>query len=169
VTLGGGAWQQTGRLTLEENEGLTRPFTEEEVRKCVFDMKENTAPDPNGFSVTFYKKCWATIKTELMGMVNEFFMGNLDIARLNYGVITLIPKVQDANTVKQCRPIRLLNVSFKIFTKLLSYRLANHTYKLISNNQTTFIRGRHIIDGAVILHEAMHELKSKKLKGRFLR
>jgi hypothetical protein len=165
VTLGGGTWQQTGRLTPEENEGLTRPFTEEEVRKCVFDMKENTAPGPDGFSVTFYRKCWAMIKTELMGMVNDFFRGNLDIARLNYGVITLIPKVQDANTVKQFRPICLLNVSFKIFTELLSDRLANHAYKLISNSQTAFIRGRHIIDGAVILHETMHELKSKKLKG----
>lgn len=57
VILGGGAWQQSGRLTLEDNEWLTRPFIEEEVRKCVFDMKENTTLGPDGFGVTFYKKC----------------------------------------------------------------------------------------------------------------
>jgi hypothetical protein len=26
-------------------------------------------------------------------MVNDFYLGNLDIARLNYGVIMLVPKV----------------------------------------------------------------------------
>jgi hypothetical protein len=97
-----------------------------------------------------------------MGMVHDLCMGNLDIARLNYGLITLIPKVQDADTVNQYRPICLLNVSFKIFTNLLTDKLTSYAHKLISNNQTTFIRGWHIIAGAVILHEVMHELKSKK-------
>ena len=33
-------------------------------------------------------------------MVNDFFLGELDISRLNRGVITLVPKVKDANNVK---------------------------------------------------------------------
>jgi hypothetical protein len=92
-------------------------------------------------------------------------MGNLDIARLNYGVITLIPKVKDANNVRQYRPICPLNVSFKIFTKLLTDRLTNYANNLISQSQTAFIRGRYTVDGAVILHETMHELKNRKMKG----
>lgn len=32
----------------------------------------------------------------------------LDIKRLNYGVITLVPKVKDANNIKQYRPICLM-------------------------------------------------------------
>ena len=71
-------------------------------------------PGPNGFTVTFYKKFWHTIKGDLMEMMNDFFLGQLDIARLNYGVITLVPKVTDAKDVKQFRPICLLNMSFKI-------------------------------------------------------
>lgn len=47
-------WAQGGRLELTDNERLTQPFTEEEVRKTIFDMKENTAPGPDGFGVTFY-------------------------------------------------------------------------------------------------------------------
>jgi hypothetical protein len=38
------------------------------------------------------------VKGEIMGMVNDFYMGNLDIARLNYGVVTLIRKCK---TVRQ--------------------------------------------------------------------
>jgi hypothetical protein len=163
------AWRLRGRLTLEDNEELTRPFLEEEVRNVVFGMKENSAPGPDGLSVCFYKSCWEIIKGELMGMVNDFYMGNLDIARLNYGVFNLIPKVKEANNVKQFRPICLLNVSFKIFTKLIAERLMGVAKKIISPNQTAFIRERYIIDGAVMLHEIVRELSRKKMDGVVLK
>jgi hypothetical protein len=123
-------------------------------------MKENTASGPDGFGVCFYKSCWEIIKGELMELMNDFYLQNLDVGRLNDGVITLIPKSQEANNVKHFRPICLLNVSFKIFTKLLMERLTGYANKLISANQTTFIKGRLIVDGAVILHEIMHEVKT---------
>jgi hypothetical protein len=81
-----------------------------------------------------------------MAMVNDFYLERLDLARLNYGVITLVPKVTDANNVKQFRPICLLNVSFKLFTKLINDRLARVAKKLISPSQTAFIKGRYIVD-----------------------
>jgi len=139
--LGEDVWRNNGRLSQADNIELTRPFTEEEVRKVVFDMKDNTAPGPDGFGVTFYKSCWESIKTEFMEMVNDFYLGALDIARLNYGVITLIPKVEEANNVKLFHQICLLNVSFKIFTKLIMVRLAIVADKIISLNQTAFIEG----------------------------
>ena len=46
-------WENSRKLTEEDNELLCRPFTEEEVKRAVFDMKENTAPRPDGFGVTF--------------------------------------------------------------------------------------------------------------------
>ena len=163
--MAGGAWAETGRLSPEDNIELTKPFSEEEVRKTIFDMKDNTAPGPDGFGVIFYKTCWSTIKEVFMEMINDFYLGSLDIARLNYGVITLIPKVTEANNVKQYRPICLLNVSFKIFTKLLADRLAKLAHKIVSPCQTAFIKGRYIVDGAVMLHEIVHELQSKNMRG----
>jgi hypothetical protein len=98
-------------------------------------------------------------------MLNDFYLGNLDQDRINYGVITLVPKALDANEVKQFRPICLLNVSFKIFTRLLTRRLTGVANKLISPHQTAFIKGRYIVDGAVMLHEVVHELRCKNMKG----
>ena len=64
----------------------------------VFDTKEHTAPGPDGgFSVSFYKHCWEIIKGELMELIYDFYLGNSDIAKLNYGVITLVPNVKEVN------------------------------------------------------------------------
>jgi hypothetical protein len=75
----------------------------------------------------------------------------------------LLPKNKDAINIKQYRPICLLNVSFKIFTKVAVRRLTQVAEKLISQSQTAFIPGRNIMEGAVILHETIHELHRKKM------
>ena len=38
----------------------------------------------------------------------------VDLARINYVIITLVPIVKDAKQIQKFRPISLLNVSFKI-------------------------------------------------------
>lgn len=150
-------WAEVGRLSEGDNSFLTRPFSEEEVGAVISNLKNNSALGPDGFSYMFYKSCWNTIKDDFMKLVGDFHRGCLDLGRLNYGAITLIPKVQDAFNVKQFRPICLLNVSFKIFSNLLMNRLTGVANKLVDKAQTAFIKGRYILDGVVILHETLHE------------
>jgi len=56
----------------------------------------------------------------------------------------------------------MLNVSFKTFTKVLANRLTNVADKVVRQSQTAFMPGRNILEGAVILHETIHELHRKK-------
>jgi hypothetical protein len=42
------------RVSQAENNFLTSPYTEEEVRKAVFQMEHNKAPGPDGFPAEFY-------------------------------------------------------------------------------------------------------------------
>ena len=132
-------------------------------------MAHNKAPGPDGFPVEFYQKFWETIKGDLMSMFHELHARDLPLFSLNFGVITLIPKVQEANLIQQYIPICLLNVSFKIFTKVATNRLNRVVDKVISPSQTAFLRGRNILEGVVILHETMHELHRKKLSGVILK
>ena len=86
-------------------------------------------------------------------MVNMFHAchaGTLDVRRLNYGIITLVPKIKDARQIQKFGPICLLNVSFKIITKVLMNRLSKVIRPIISLNQTTFIKGRYIMEGVVV-------------------
>jgi hypothetical protein len=96
-------------------------------------------------------------------MFDAFHQGKLDIERLNHGVIYLIPKVSDADVIQKFRPICLLNVSYKIVTKILANRLGLVTHKIIADTQTSFIKDRYIMEGIVILHETIHKIHHKKL------
>lgn len=159
IFLSNDMWTNEGRLTKEESEHITRPFTMVEIEQALKEMKTNTAPGPDGLPVSFYKEFWPQLKNQLKEMTDLLFEGKLDLWRLNYGVITLIPKIKDANNIKAFRPICLLNVCFKFLTKILTKRLTEVAAKVIGQSQTAFIPGRHILDGVVILHEVLHTLK----------
>lgn len=107
-------WEQNERVTREENEKLAKPFSMRELKEVVFSMETNTTPGPDHIPVEFFQSRWDIIKDDLFGLLLEFSRHELDIGRLNYGVIALIPKIKDASKIRQHRPICLLNVNFKI-------------------------------------------------------
>jgi retron-type reverse transcriptase len=133
------------------------------------DMKSDTAPGPDGFPVLFFKKFWRLVKHEVLHILNDFILGRIDVARLNFGVLSLIPKVPGADMITQFRPIALINVIFKIISKVFASKLDPIANRIISPNQTAFIKGRFILDGILALHEIVHELKTKKLGGILLK
>ena len=135
------------------------------MRTAVFQMEHNKAPGPDGFPPEFYQVFWDLVKEELMATFTELHVGTLPLNSLNFGTIILLPKNKDAKTIQQYRPICLFNVSFKIFTKVATNRLSSVAHKIIRPTQTAFLPGRNIMEGAVILHEKLHELHSKKQDG----
>jgi hypothetical protein len=104
-----------------------------------------------------------------MTLFGDFHARNLLLYSLNFGTIILLPKCKDALTIQQYRPICLLNVSFKFFTKVLTNRLSDIANKLIRPTQTAFILGRNIMEGVIILHETIHMLHCKKQSGVILK
>jgi hypothetical protein len=62
-------------------------------------------------------------------------------------------------------PIYLLNVSFKIFTKVATNRISQEVMKVIRMIQTTFLSERNIMEGVIVLHETIHEMHMKKQDG----
>ena len=95
-------------------------------------------------------------------MFEDFHQGNLPIFSLNFGIIFLHPKLKEATMIQQYRPICMLNVSFKNFTKVLANRLNLMINNIIKPTQRAFMSGRYILEGVVILHETIHELKREK-------
>jgi hypothetical protein len=102
-------------VTANQNRGLEGPFTEEEVKKAIFDSYSDGAPSPDGLPFIFYQHFWDMLKDDLMAMFKDFHEGDLDLFRLNIAILTLIPKEPDASSMKKFRPISLLNFCFKFF------------------------------------------------------
>jgi hypothetical protein len=155
-------------VSIEENAFLTPPYSEE-VRKVVFMMEHNKAPGPDGFPAEFYQTFWDIIRVDLLALFSSLHTGQLELFRLNFGKIVLLPKVNEADRIQQYRPICLLNVSVKIFTKVATIRLNTVVDHVVRPSQTAFMQGRNILDGVVVLHETVHELQAKKLNGVILK
>jgi hypothetical protein len=148
-------------LSEEDRILLTAPFSIEEIKLVVFSLKHNSAPGPDGIPAEFFQDFWDLIHIELWNLFKDFYDGVLDIKRLNFGLVTLIPKVDNPTDMRNFRPICLLNVCYKIITKVLTNRLASCITKVISIHQYGFIKGRYIMDGVVSLNEILHEVKKK--------
>lgn len=67
-----------------------------------------------------------------MLMFDWFHAGKLDVQRLNYGIIILLPNITCANLIKQFRHVYLLRCIYKIITRLMTLRLDFVSRKLIS-------------------------------------
>ena len=63
------------QVSVEENNLLTNPYSEDEVRKAVFQMEHNKAPGPNGFPLEFYQKFWEVIKSDLLQLFVRLHVG----------------------------------------------------------------------------------------------
>ena len=64
--------------------------------------------------------------------------------------------------MKQVRPISLCSIFYKIISKIMVYRMQGFISKIISSNQSTFVKGTLVSDNILMAHECMHYLKNKR-------
>ena len=103
----------------------------------------------------FFKQFWYLIKHEVIIFFDQFH-GNEVLSRclLSY-FITLIPMVKSPSSRKEFRPISLLGCLYKILAKVLVERLSKVMSSVISKSQSTFLKGRHLVDGVTIFNEVV--------------
>jgi hypothetical protein len=145
-------WDDSEKISLEENQMLEAELTEEEIKRAIDNSYSEGAPVSDGFSFMFYHRFWSTNKDDLMAIVRGFERGDVNIARLNYAMIILIPKEDDAKSLKKFRSISLINCSFNFFAKALNTRLEAISNRLLAPNQTAFVKGRYILESVVTAH-----------------
>jgi hypothetical protein len=124
-------------------------------------MKVDTALGPDGFPVFFFKKLCGIYESPILQLLNDFDLGRVDVSRLNFGVISLIPKVKGTDSMKQFMPIDLNNVIFNFIAKAYANRLASLAHRTIDQNQPAFVKGQ--------APQINHKLRTKKFGGLFLK
>lgn len=106
-------------LTDANKDMLSSDFTLKAIKEVVFNMAHNKACGPGGFPIEFYQHFWPIICEDLLLLFKDFSNGKLDISRINYGIVTLLPRGQGANKIQMYRPICLSNVLSKSSPKQL--------------------------------------------------
>ena len=75
------------------------------------------------------------------------------------GLIVLLHKKGQCNTLNNWRPITLLNMSYKIFAKALQVHLQLVLMELISPDQSTFLLMRYILDNIFLTQQTISHAK----------
>lgn len=83
-------------------------------------------------------------------------------AELNDTNIFLVLKKDNADTMKDLRPIALCNVLYKIISKVLANRVRTILPGIITKNQFAFVPGRNISDNVLVAFELLYYMNQKK-------
>jgi hypothetical protein len=145
-------------------------FMEEEVWATIRSLPPDKAPRTDGFTSRFLQVAWPVIRKDLMSAFDTFW--HLDMRSfhmVNDNIITLIPKNPGAVALKDFHPISLIHLVGKLFSKVLSTRLAPRLSSLIHPSQSAFIKGRVIQDNFRYVHSAAKLLHARKKSSLLLK
>ncbi|RVX01696.1 Transposon TX1 uncharacterized 149 kDa protein [Vitis vinifera] len=153
------------RIAGEDAARLEGVFTEAEVFSALSDLNGDKAPGPDGFSLSFWQFSWDFVKYEVMGFMKEFHEHGRFVRSLNSTFLVLIPKIPDAEDLKDFRPISLIGGLYKLLAKVLANRIKKVVGKVVSSAQNAFVEGRQILDAALIANEAIDSLLKRNESG----
>ncbi|CAN1281610.1 LINE-1 retrotransposable element ORF2 protein [Linum perenne] len=142
------------------NRALLTPATPAEIKEATFSIGSTQSPGSDGFTGLFFQRYWDVVGTAVIDAVQDFFTKGKLLRTLNHTWIALIPKVSNANSMRQLRPIGLCTVPYKIISKILSSRLGDILPQIIHPSQNGFIKHRSITDNILLAHELIHFLKT---------
>ena len=140
-------------------------ITVDELFDAVMTLRSNKTPGGDGLTVEFYRKFWNALKVPLYNGYKKALDRGKFGRSTRRGIINLIPKKnRNEFYVKSWRPIVLLNIDLKIWSKAIANRLEETTH-LIGQQQQGFIKNRSIFNNILTTWEVVAHLKKKNTPG----
>ena len=118
----------------------------DDIVTAIRKTANNKSPGPDGLPGEFYRAYETMLAQPLKEAIIEAQRTNKLPPSMLEGDITLIYKKKDPKDIRNYRPITLLNVDYKILTKILSDKLKLVCEATISAPQKGFVPGRQITD-----------------------
>ncbi|GKB06930.1 hypothetical protein Tco_0835163 [Tanacetum coccineum] len=107
------------KLNHEDAMEMIKEVTDFEIKNALFDIGDNKAPGPDGYTSTFFKKSWKIVGKDVCIAIKEFFTTGKLLREMNATIISLIPKIITPNKVFDYRPIACCNVIYKCIRRFI--------------------------------------------------
>ena len=122
-------------FTEQDNSILTQDITLEEVKAAVMSSAKRKSPGEDGLVAELYMVMWPVIGEVLLEVLTDLWQRDSIPEEMLRGTIVFIPKKRGANSVKDFRPLTMINCDAKIFARLLATRLTRPLDKLLHPSQ----------------------------------
>ena len=160
------AWlleQLDSTLTSEEQKLCEGELTLEECHAALTLMESGKSPGSDGFPAEFYSHFWGLLGRDLVATLNFSFREGFLSTSQRSGILRLLYKKDDPMSLKNWRPILLLNIDYKIATKALSNRLRKVLPLILSEDQTCGVPDRSIFENLFLLRDTIDYVQLKHL------
>ena len=117
-------------------------------------MPKNKSPGNDGLTAEFYKCFWDDIKDCFLNSIRTTNYEKEFSISQRQAIIKLIEKKdKDKKLIKNWHLISLLNVDYKIISKILATRLKKVLPRLITSQQIAYVSDRYIGEGGRLLSD----------------
>lgn len=114
----------------------------------------------DGFCRLCFQQCWEIICEDVTRIVKAFFCEHILPKFIIHINLVLLPKKEGVKTFSDLRPISR-NFINKIISRLVHERLARVVPKMISLNQTEFVKSRSNTKNVLLAQEIIRDIRNK--------
>ena len=148
---------------------LEKDLTIEELTFALKQMKKNKSPGIDGLTVEFYLTYWDILKYDLWQVLNDCIKRKVFPNTMNTALVRLIYKNKgDRTDLKNWRPISLLTVDYKIFSKVITNRMKTIMPSIIGEEQTSGVSNRNIQNNLMILRDTVDYINWNNCDGALI-
>lgn len=154
------------RCSTSDQANLLREVTEDEIHDVLFKMPCNKAPGPDGYTVEFFKQSWPILGKDFVIAIQSFFLHGFLPKGVNTTILAFIPKKNEAQEMRDYRPISCCNVMYKVISKIMANRLKKILPSSILPNQSAFIQDRLMMENQLLASELVKDYHKASISRR---
>ncbi|KAJ1525858.1 hypothetical protein ONE63_009051 [Megalurothrips usitatus] len=148
-------FKELPKLEDEQRQICEEEITEEEVKDSINKAQLNRAPGLDGLPLELYKFFWNQIGRIFMKVIQNFQKTGKLPNSMKKIVVSPIPKKGDRTLLKNWRPIGLINVDYKIISRIYGTRMSSVISTLLTSDQSYCVPGRTIYDNLHLLRNVI--------------
>ena len=155
------------KISEEDRQTLDSKIELPEVSLALKELANNKCPGTDGLPADLYKMFWSKIKLIYFEALQQIVEDSCMHLTARQGILSLMEKPGKSHPLKLTgwRPLTLLNVDGKIYTKIMAMRLQKMFPKIIHHTQTGFVKGRMASESILKLQQIIDKCNETRQDG----